>query len=163
MPSVARGRRTQKSSDDRVRRASLALLFNSGQTDPSERSHDGRQYRMTNWTTLLESVTKPWRRGGPFSAPPVALFPIEQSSSRVPAEYLSLYTYLERRYASIVVLTFEQMEALLGFALPASACSERDWWTGGPAFTNLYSEAWIGAGRTAMPNLSARTVTFERT
>lgn len=113
--------------------------------------------------TLLESVKRRWRRGGPFSAPPAAIFPIQHSISRVPAEYLSLYTYLERRYASIVVLTFEQMEALLGFALPASARSERDWWTGGPALTNRYSEAWIGAGRTAMPNFSARTVTFERT
>lgn len=88
---------------------------------------------------------------------------MEPSRSLVPAEYLSLYTYLERRYASIVVLTFEQMEALLGFALPAPACTERDWWTGAPLLTNRYSEAWIVAGRTAMPNFSARTVTFERT
>ena len=69
----------------------------------------------------------------------------------------------DHRYASIVVLTFEQMEALLGFALPASACTEPDWWTGEPVVTNRYSEAWIRAGRTAMPNFSARTVTFERT
>jgi hypothetical protein len=37
--------------------------------------------------------------------------------SRGPAEYLSLYTYLEHR-ASTIVLTFEQRQALLGFALP---------------------------------------------
>jgi hypothetical protein len=82
--------------------------------------------------------------------------------SRVPAEYQSLHTYLERRYASIVVLTFEQMEALLGFALPAPACTEPGWWAGGDVGTNRYSEAWMGAGRTATPNLLARTVTFER-
>jgi hypothetical protein len=81
---------------------------------------------------------------------------------RVPAEYLSLYTYLKNRYASIVVLTFEQMEALLGFALPSPACTERDWWSGAAGRTNRHSEAWMEAGRTAMPNLPARTVTFER-
>jgi hypothetical protein len=90
------------------------------------------------------------------------VLPNKRPSPRVPAEYLSLYTYLERRYASVVVLTFEQMEALLGFALPVPACTERGWWASGDVSTNRCSEAWIGAGRTATPNLSARTVTFER-
>jgi hypothetical protein len=112
--------------------------------------------------TLLQSVRRAWRRDGLPLEPPATVFPRERATSRVPAEYLSLYTYLERRYASIVVLTFEQMEALLGFALPASACTEPEWWTGGRVLTNRYSEAWMEAGRTAMPNLSARTVTFER-
>ena len=112
--------------------------------------------------TLFELVNRRWRRRGPFSEAPPAVFPIERSMSRVPAECVALYTYLERRYASTVVLTFEQMEALLGFALPAPACTERDWWTGGCVPANRYCEAWIGAGRTAMPNLLARTVTFER-
>lgn len=117
---------------------------------------------MTNWTTLLEPVRTWWRRATPVSERATAGLPIERSTWRVPAEYTSLYTYLEHRYASIVVLTFEQMEALLGFALPASACTERDWWTGAAVHTHRHSAAWLGAGRTATPNLSARTVTFER-
>ncbi len=52
------------------------------------------------------------------------MFPVEQSAPHVPREYRALYTYLERRYASVVVLTFEQMEALLGFALPCQAISQ---------------------------------------
>jgi hypothetical protein len=103
-----------------------------------------------------------WRRAPPVSAGPTAVFPIERSTPRVPAEYVSLYTYLEHRYASIVVLTFEQMEALLGFSLPAPALTERDWWTGATVPAHRQSAAWMGAGRTATPNLSARTVTFER-
>ena len=75
---------------------------------------------------------------------------------------MSLYSYLERRYASIVVLTFEQMEALLGSALPASAYTERGWWTDAAVPGHNQSAAWMGAGRTAIPNLFARTVTFER-
>src|SRR5437660_11910550 len=116
---------------------------------------------MTDWTTLLEPVRTWWRRA-PVSERPTAVFPIERSTPRVPAEYASLYTYLERRYASIVVLTFEQMEALLGFALPAPASTKRDWWTGVAVRASRHSEAWVEAGRTAAPNLAARTVAFER-
>ena len=117
---------------------------------------------MTDWTTLLEPMKMWWRRAPPVSGRPTAVFPIEWSSPRVPAEYVSLYTYLEHRYASVVVLTFEQIEALLGFALPLSACTERDWWTGVSVHAHRHSAAWTGTGRTAVPNLSARTVTFER-
>ena len=117
---------------------------------------------MTDWTTLLEPLRPWWRRTPQASERPTAVLPIDRSTPRVPAEYVSLYTYLEHRYASIVVLTFDQMEALLGFALPASAWTERDWWTGAAVRTHRHSAAWMGAGRTATPNLSARTVTFER-
>jgi hypothetical protein len=112
---------------------------------------------------MLESV-RAWRRGAtPVAEPPKTLFALAQPAPRVPPEYLSLYTYLEHRYASIVVLTFEQMEALLGFALPAPASTEPDWWTRAAVPTHWHSAAWTGAGRTATPNLMARTVTFERT
>ena len=87
---------------------------------------------------------------------------MEQSTPHVPREFRALYTYLEHRYASVVVLTFDQMEALLGFALPAPASTDRDWWTDAAARTDRHSDAWLGAGRTASPNLPARTVTFER-
>jgi hypothetical protein len=111
--------------------------------------------------TLLESV-RTWRRKARTSGPPATIFALERPATRVPAEFRSLYTYLEHRYASIVVLTFEQMEALLGFALPASARTEPDWWTSAAVPSRLHSAAWTGAGRTAVPNLPARTVTFER-
>jgi hypothetical protein len=87
---------------------------------------------------------------------------VERTTVRVPPEYRALYTYLERRYASVVVLTFEQIEALLGGALPLPASTERAWWTGNAAQLQPHAAAWTGAGRTATPNLSARTVTFER-
>ena len=86
---------------------------------------------------------------------------MEQSTPHVAGEYRGLYTYLEHRYASVVVLTFEQIEALLGFALPAPARIEREWWTDLPD-TQPHSSAWTGAGRTAAPNLGAGTIAFER-
>ena len=115
---------------------------------------------MTNWTTVLEWVGMRRRRSAPLAERAPGIFPMEQSP-HVPGEYRPLYTYLEHRYASVVVLTFEQIEALLGFALPAPARTEREWWTD-VLGTQPHSAAWTGAGRTAAPNLGAGTITFER-
>jgi len=79
-------------------------------------------------------------------------------------KYVSLYTYLENRFANTVVLTFAEIEDLLGFTLPALARVREDWWTrpdpdgGRPQF----SDSWILANRTARPNLLALTVVFDR-
>ena len=86
---------------------------------------------------------------------------MEQNAPHVPREYRALYTYLEHRYASVVVLTFEQIEALLGFALPRPARTEREWWTE-IVDTQRHCSAWTEAGRTAAPNLAAGIITFER-
>jgi hypothetical protein len=79
-------------------------------------------------------------------------------------KYLALYTYLENRYASTVVLTFAEIEDLLGFKLPDVARLREDWWThpDSQAARPAYSDSWVLARRTAKPNLSARIVVFER-
>jgi hypothetical protein len=79
-------------------------------------------------------------------------------------KYLLLYKYLEDRYANTVVLTFAQIEDLLGFRLPDQARLEQGWWTAPEtrAAGLNYSDAWILASRTAAPNLQAQTVVFER-
>ena len=78
--------------------------------------------------------------------------------------YLLLYKYLENRYADTVVLTFAQIEDLLGFTLPDQARLHREWWTDAAtkAAGPNYSDSWILASRTAVPNLLAQTVVFER-
>ena len=81
---------------------------------------------------------------------------------RVPAEYMALHNSLEHRYASMVVLTFEQIESLLGFALPEQARTEQAWWTRETLPADRHSETWIMARRRATPNLLCRTVAFER-
>jgi len=78
------------------------------------------------------------------------------------ASYLPLNVYLEHRLAWNVVMTFEQIESLLGFALPASARTEREWWTDQAGFVDGHANTWIALGRTAAPNLLARTVAFVR-
>jgi hypothetical protein len=79
-------------------------------------------------------------------------------------QYLSLHKYLDDRYANRVVLTFGEVEDLLGFMLPDSAHLETAWWTN-PADTLRFSHShsWTLVGRTAKPNLQAQKVVFDRT
>ena len=79
-------------------------------------------------------------------------------------KYVLLYKYLENRYANTVVLTFGEIEDLLGFALPDQARLRLEWWTEAEAAVagSNYSDSWILASRTATPNLLAQTVVFER-
>jgi hypothetical protein len=88
--------------------------------------------------------------------------PPDEARPPVPAAYMPLYTYLDRRYAATVVLTFEQIEALLGFAPPSPAFADAEWWTGPCGANDRHTAAWIAARRRATPQLSARIVAFER-
>ena len=83
---------------------------------------------------------------------------------RTAGRYRLLYEYLEHRYAMSVVLTFGQIEDLLGFTLPDVARTDQEWWTTpGPGTAEAQcSDAWTLASRTAKPNLLAQTVLFER-
>ena len=84
-------------------------------------------------------------------------------AGEVPGEYLTLHHYLTNRYADVVLLTFDQIEGLLGFGLPESAWTQQEWWTGTDREGDepSCSDAWILAGMTARPNLLAQTVVFE--
>jgi hypothetical protein len=88
--------------------------------------------------------------------------PPDEPGPSVPAAYMPLYTYLERRYAGTVVLTFEQIEALLGFAPPSPAFADAEWWTGSGGADDRHRAAWTVARRSAAPQLGARIVAFER-
>jgi hypothetical protein len=79
-------------------------------------------------------------------------------------EYRLLYKYLRDRFSDRLVLTFGQIEDLLGFSLPVAARVEHEWW-GTPravADRSKQSDAWTLARRTATVNLGAQYVTFER-
>ena len=78
-------------------------------------------------------------------------------AGKVPSKYLSLHKYLANRYADSVVLTFAQLEDLMGCPLPDSARAQQEWWTrtDRDADQSSCADAWILAGRTAKPNLLA--------
>ena len=79
-------------------------------------------------------------------------------------EYQLLYKYLRDRYANRVVLTFGEIEDLLGFALPEPARRQREWWarTDQIAPRTAQSDAWMLAGRTATVDFVAQRVVFDR-
>ena len=83
---------------------------------------------------------------------------------RVPAEYRPLHKYLAGRYADTLVLSFTDIEALLGFPLPDGARRLAEWWSNTDAGDGSSPQcaAWIGAGRTATPNVRASNVLFVR-
>ena len=82
----------------------------------------------------------------------------------MPGKYKALCAYLDNRYANTVILTFAQIEDILGFTLPDSARVDRTWWANnGPNDTpQPQSRSWALARRTATPNLQAQTTVFER-
>jgi len=115
------------------------------------------------------SVVLDWlkRRGATAYAPrerEVSVAPPKPSGRAMSGKYQLLYKYLENRYANMVVLTFAEIEDLLGFALPDQARLDRAWWTSpdGNAADPDHADSWNLARRTATPNLLARTVAFER-
>ncbi len=108
-----------------------------------------------DWMTRRESIASSMPESQAETAKP--------RGRAMAGTYKLLHTYLDNRYASTVVLTFGEIEDLLGFALPDQARLHTEWWTdvetqAGPRHT----DSWLLASRTAVPNLRARTVVFER-
>jgi len=105
-----------------------------------------------------------WRRVA-TALPPItaAAVPIPKAPVDI-GEYQSLHRYLRDRYADRVVLTFREIEDLLGFSLPEAARLHLDWWGGADLVPvqSAQADAWTLARRTAKVNLSARSVLFER-
>jgi len=82
----------------------------------------------------------------------------------VTGKYLLLFLYLQNRYADSVVLTFGQIESLLGFSLPDQARLNQQWWTAAEGISAGpdHADSWVVARRVAAPNLPAQTIAFER-
>jgi hypothetical protein len=90
--------------------------------------------------------------------------PFRSASVGVAPEYRSLNQYLRGRFADSLVLTFAEIESLLGRALPDDARRSEAWWASPAAGDPPSAQAcsWLEANRTAMPNLDARIVMFDR-
>ncbi|MBZ5559430.1 MAG: hypothetical protein LAO77_19335 [Acidobacteriia bacterium] len=118
---------------------------------------------LLEWTRRRQAAAYRERARAERERPEPAEPPKPRGRTMV-GKYLLLYKYLENRYAHTVVLTFAEIEDLLGFALPEQARFQPEWWTcaEGNALRPHYSDSWVLASRTAVPNLPARTVVFER-
>jgi len=78
------------------------------------------------------------------------------------AQYAPLQAYLKGRYADTVVLTFDEIEDLLGGALPDQARVSPEWWSHDDDHPSPQALAWTTVGRRATVKFFARTVGFER-
>jgi hypothetical protein len=72
------------------------------------------------------------RRGVSVNARPAAAVDSAREGHATADEYELLYKYLRDRYANRVVLTFAEIEDLLGFSLPVDARVQQMWWSGRP-------------------------------
>ena len=117
---------------------------------------------MVSWIErVLRDFIRRWGSGRDV-APVPAAEAAPQAKPRTRAEFPAFHGYLEQRYADLVVLTFGQIEDLLGSRLPDRARVDAGWWAGSESDTARYAMAWRQAGRTARPNLPAGHVAFER-
>lgn len=60
-------------------------------------------------------------------------------------KYEPLTHFLVRSGTSHLPMSFEEIERLLGFPLPASSRSHRAWWSNNPN-NNVMTKAWLAAG-----------------
>lgn len=75
-----------------------------------------------------------------------------------------LRDYLKGRYADSIVLTFAQIESLNGTPLSDAARTSVTWWAVGASSdgADAASRAWTSAARSAVANIGAQTVRFDR-
>lgn len=111
----------------------------------------------------LESLVAWWHRPTRSPDPFISVVPRTVNDRiRVLPEYHALFAYLDHQHARTVVLSFFEMESLLGRPLPLIARRDDDWWTATATRSSRQADAWVETGRTARPNFAARTVAFER-
>lgn len=78
------------------------------------------------------------------------------------SKYEPLPQFLSSGTSSTRRLTFEQIERVLGFKLPASAYRHEAWWSNNAA-GHSHARTWLDAGwRTQNVDIEARKVTFLR-
>lgn len=83
-------------------------------------------------------------------------------SIKLGSKYYRLFEYLKRCQQEAVTLTFAEIEALIGYSLPASARAQKNWWSNRDSASALYAGAWISAGYQAgSVDLEQQSVTFQ--
>ncbi|MER1999519.1 MAG: hypothetical protein ABS882_07070, partial [Lysinibacillus sp.] len=74
------------------------------------------------------------------------------------SKYEPLYKFLESKESNRLIMTFKEVEEVLGFTLPESASKYMAWWDGSSQHTQAYS--WTRAGFKANPSLKEKKVEF---
>jgi hypothetical protein len=122
--------------------------------------------RVESFVMTLKEFVGSWI-GPRATTIPLSIAAKADAAQRMPpdaGEYTLLYEYLRGRFADRIVLTFAEIEDVLGFPLPESAHLQPEWWAGTDPVAPLSAQggAWTRAKRTATVNLRGKRVTFER-
>ncbi len=99
-----------------------------------------------------------------MSFPGDELIPAEESLSPEASRYAPLAIWLNSRPGNQdrVVMTFQEVEAIIGGALPSSAREHRSWWAN-DSVEHVQSQQWLEVGwRVAQLSLSEETLNFVR-
>ena len=79
------------------------------------------------------------------------------------SKYRRLYTHLRDKEDEQWLTSFREIEAILGFRLPASARRYRPWWANQKSGGHSQSLAWMAAGwETANVDMEAETLLLRR-
>lgn len=79
-------------------------------------------------------------------------------------KYRPLQAHLERRHGRPEMLTFEDIEGIIGKELPLSATKHRSFWSNDNRAEGAAAHAWSRAGyRVAYLDRDQKVVRFERT
>ena len=77
-------------------------------------------------------------------------------------KYQPLEKFLENKATPRVYLSFDDIESIIGEALPASARKHRAWWSNNPN-NSVITSAWLAAGfKSSEVNLEGETVVFRK-
>lgn len=76
-----------------------------------------------------------------------------------PSLYSAIADYLVRQGESSVMLTYAEIEAMIGVRLPLGAVFNETWWT---TSSLLHVRVWREFGWRALPDRAHRTVRFTR-
>lgn len=89
---------------------------------------------------------------------------LQEEAKKGSSRYTSFALWLQGQAGSVdrVMLSFEEIEEIIGTQLPPSAFRRREWWAN-DSVGHVQSIQWLSAGwRVASKNLSERLVTFAR-
>lgn len=78
------------------------------------------------------------------------------------SKYEPLAMYLKSQSFNAIPMTFEEVERVLGFALPPVAKSARAWWSNNPS-NNVMTKVWTNAGfKSEQVDMEAERLIFRR-
>lgn len=75
------------------------------------------------------------------------------------SKYEPLYKFLKLKDTNRVVMTFSDLEDVLGFTLPPTALRQDQWWVNNNS-QHTQANSWLNAGFRAVPKLNEKKVEF---